>query len=116
VTAGEPILAEQNVEDVFSFPRGLIGTAEDVFMLRIQGDSMINVGIFDGDFVLVRQQPTANNGEIVVALVDGESATVKRFFREKNCIRLQPENDSMEPFYETDVQILGKVIGLYRHI
>ena len=116
VTAGEPILAEQNVEDVFSFPRGLLGTAEDVFMLRIQGDSMINVGIFDGDFVLVRQQPTANNGDIVVALVNGESATVKRFFREKTCIRLQPENDSMEPFYETDVQILGKVIGLYRNI
>ena len=116
VTAGEPILAEQNVEDVFSFPRGLLGTAEDVFMLRIQGDSMINVGIFDGDFVLVRQQPTANNGDIVVALVNGESATVKRFFREKTCIRLQPENDAMEPFYETDVQILGKVIGLYRNI
>ena len=116
MTAGEPILAEQNVEEVFSFPRALLGTSEDVFMLRIQGDSMINVGIFDGDFVLVRQQPTANNGDIVVALIDGESATVKRFFREKTCIRLQPENDSMEPFYETDVQILGKVIGLYRHI
>ena len=92
------------------------GRTIPVFMLRIQGDSMINVGIFDGDFVLVRQQPTANNGDIVVALVNGESATVKRFFREKTCIRLQPENDSMEPFYETDVQILGKVIGLYRNI
>ena len=116
VTAGEPILAEQNVEEIFSFPRSLIGTSEDVFMLRIQGDSMINVGIFDGDFVFVRQQPTANNGDIVVALIDGETATVKRFYREKTCIRLQPENDSMEPFYETDVQIMGKVIGLYRHV
>jgi len=116
VTAGGPILGGQDVEEIFSFPRALIGTAEDVFMLRIQGDSMINVGIFDGDFVLVRQQPTANNGDIVVALIDGETATVKRFYREKTCIRLQPENDSMEPFYETDVQIMGKVIGLYRHI
>jgi hypothetical protein len=104
------------VEEIFSFPRSLIGTSEDVFMLRIQGDSMINVGIFDGDFVFVRQQPTANNGDIVVALIDGETATVKRFYREKTCIRLQPENDSMEPFYETDVQIMGKVIGLYRHV
>ena len=77
---------------------------------------MINAGIFDGDFVLVRQQPTANNGDIVVALIDSETATVKRFYREKTCIRLQPENDSMEPFYEKDVQIMGKVIGLYRHI
>ena len=116
VTAGEPILAEQNVEEVFSFPRALLGTSEEVFMLRVQGDSMINVGIFDGDYVLVRQQPTADNGDIVVALIDGETATVKRFFREKDCIRLQPENDFMEPFYETDVSILGKVIGLYRHI
>ena len=116
VTAGEPILAEQNVEEVFSFPRALLGTSEDVFMLRVQGESMINVGIFDGDYVLVRQQPTADNGDIVVALIDGETATVKRFFREKDCIRLQPENDFMEPFYEKDVSILGKVIGLYRHM
>ena len=77
---------------------------------------MINAGIHDGDFVFVKQQETADNNDIVVALVDDGSATVKRFFKEKDCIRLQPENDSMEPFYETDVQILGKVIGLYRHI
>lgn len=83
-------------------------------MLRVKGESMINAGICDGDYVMVKQQDAAKDGDIVVALIDNESATVKRFFREKDCIRLQPENDAMEPFYEKDVSILGLVIGIYR--
>ena len=114
VTAGEPILAEEHIQDVYSFPQGLLGTQEQSFMLRVKGESMINAGIHDGDFVLVKQQDAAEDGDIVVALIDQESATVKRFFREKDCIRLQPENDTMKPFYEKDVQILGLVIGIYR--
>lgn len=116
VTAGMPILAEENIQDVFSFPQGLLGTQDKTFMLRVQGESMINAGIFNGDYILVREQDTANDGEIVVALIDQENATVKRFFREKNCIRLQPENDTMQPFYETNVAVLGKVIGIYRQM
>ena len=116
VTAGIPILAEENIEDVFSFPQGLIGTHSKVFVLRVKGRSMINAGIHDGDFVFVKQQETADNNDIVVALVDDGSATVKRFFKEKDCIRLQPENDEMEPFYEKNVRILGKVIGTYRRL
>lgn len=116
VTAGIPILAEENIEEVFSFPQGLIGTRSKAFVLRVQGTSMINAGINDGDFVFVKQQETADNNDIVVALIDDGSATVKRFFKEKDCIRLQPENDTMEPFYEKNVKILGKVIGTYRRI
>ena len=85
-------------------------------MLRVQGESMINAGIFNDDYILVREQDTANDGDIVVALIDQENATVKRFFREKNRIRLQPENDTMQPFYETNVAVLGKVIGIYRQM
>ena len=85
-------------------------------MLRVQGESMINAGIFNDDYILVREQDTANDGDIVVALIDQENATVKRFFREKNRIRLQPENDTMQPFYETNVSVLGKVIGIYRQM
>ena len=116
VTAGMPILAEENIQDVFSFPQGLLGTQDKTFMLRVQGESMINAGIFNDDYILVREQDTANDGDIVVALIDQENATVKRFFREKNCIRLQPENDTMKPFYETNVSVLGKVIGIYRQM
>jgi len=116
VTAGVPILAEENIEEIFSFPQGLIGTQDKTFMLKVQGDSMINAGIYDGDFILVRQQDDAKDGEIVVALVNDDTATVKRFFREKNCIRLQPENDTMEPFYEKNVTVLGRVIGVYRQL
>ena len=116
VTAGVPILAEQNIEDTFTFPSNLLGTRDDTFMLKVKGESMINVGIYDGDYVMVRQQNIANQGEIVVALVNGDTATVKRYYREKNCIRLQPENDNMEPFYEKDVKVLGKVIGIYRQM
>ena len=115
VTAGTPILAQENIE-VFAFPQSLLGTTSETFMLKVDGDSMIKAGIFDGDYIMVRQQNTANNSDIVVALVNGETATVKRFFKEKNQIRLQPENDSMEPFYEKDVTILGKVIGVYRQM
>lgn len=116
VAAGVPILAEQNIEEVFTLPRNLVGTSDTTFMLRVRGDSMINIGIYEGDIVIVREQDTAENGEIIVALVDDESATVKRYFREADCIRLQPENDTMQPFYEKNVRILGKVIGVYRQL
>lgn len=116
VTAGMPILAEQNVQEVFSFPQSLIGSADKTFMLKVSGESMIQAGILDGDYVMVKQQDTACDGEIIVALVDKEGATVKRIYHEKDCIRLQPENDAMKPFYEKDVNILGKVIGVYRQM
>ena len=114
VTAGEPILAEQNIQDYFPLPRDF-ARREDLFMLRIKGDSMINAGIFDGDLVIVEQEATAKNGEIVVALLDDE-ATVKRFYKETNQVRLQPENDRYEPIYASEVQILGRVVGLIRKI
>ncbi|MGE5583604.1 MAG: transcriptional repressor LexA [Bacillota bacterium] len=112
VTAGEPILAEQNIQDYFPIPRDFTHT-EDVFMLRVKGDSMINAGIFDGDLVIVNRDSTANNGEIVVALFEDE-ATVKRFYKEPNYIRLQPENDRYQPIISDRIQILGKVVGLVR--
>ena len=113
VTAGQPILATENIEDTYPFPVDLVGQ-EDVFMLKVDGESMIQAGIFDGDYLIVRDQDSARNGDIVVALVDGEEATVKRFFHEKDRVRLQPENDRMEPIYTRDVAVLGKVIGVYR--
>ena len=116
VAAGVPIFAEQNIEETFAFPSGLLSTQDETFMLRVKGDSMIKIGIFDGDYVIVRQQNIADDGQVVVALVDGDTATVKRFFKEKDCVRLQPENDTMEPFYEKDVQILRLVIGVYRQM
>jgi repressor LexA len=112
VTAGEPILAEQNIQDYFPIPKDFTRT-EDVFMLRVKGESMIKAGIFDGDLVIVNRDTTAINGEIVVALLD-DHATVKRFYKEQNHIRLQPENEQYEPIIANDVQILGKVIGLVR--
>lgn len=112
VTAGEPILAEQNVQDYFPLPRDFTNSAE-VFMLRVRGDSMVNAGIYDGDMVVVNQDTSAYNGDIVVALL-GEEATVKRFFKEQQHIRLQPENEKYEPIITTEVQILGKVVGLVR--
>src|SRR5690554_3179670 len=114
VAAGTPILAEENIEDIFPLPWDLV-RSEHVFMLRVKGESMIDAGIFDGDLVLVRHQKTARNGEIIVALIENE-ATVKRFFLEKDCIRLQPENDFLEPIYTKDAQVIGKVIGVYRQI
>ena len=116
VAAGVPILAEENLEDVYELPKSLIHSSDDVFMLRVHGDSMVNIGIYEDDYVIVRQQSDANNGDIVVALVNDDTATVKRYFLESDYVRLQPENDSMEPFYERNVRILGKVIGVYRQM
>ncbi|HOQ16234.1 MAG TPA: transcriptional repressor LexA [Defluviitaleaceae bacterium] len=112
VTAGQPILAVENIEDYFPLPVDYVKN-DTVYMLHVQGDSMIEAGIFDKDLILVRKQSTAENGDIVVALID-EEATVKRFFREKDHIRLQPENPAMSPIVVRDVTILGKVIGLFR--
>lgn len=114
VTAGQPILAQENIEDTFPLPLELVNS-DNVFLLKVRGESMINAGILDGDLILVRQQNTASNGEIVVALI-GDEATVKRFFREKTLIRLQPENSFMEPIYSQDVTILGKVTGVFRFL
>ncbi|HLR34408.1 MAG TPA: transcriptional repressor LexA [Tissierellales bacterium] len=112
VTAGKPILAVENIESTFPISKEFTQDA-DIFMLKVQGDSMIDAGIYSGDYILVKQQNYANNGDIVVALID-EEATVKRFFKEENYIRLQPENSSMGPIYTDNVLILGLVIGLYR--
>jgi len=114
VTAGQPILALENIEETYPLPTSLVGKNEDIFMLTVQGDSMINTGILSGDYVLVRRQNSANNNDIVVALINKEEATVKRFFKEKDRIRLQPENDHMSPIYSRNVSILGKVIGVVR--
>lgn len=114
VRAGTPVLAVENIEDMVPFPRSFI-KAENVFLLRVQGDSMVDAGILDGDYVLVRQQDTADNGDIVVALL-GEEATVKSFFREKDAVRLQPENPRLSPIVSRDVRVLGKVVGLYRAV
>lgn len=114
VAAGSPILAVENIEETFAFSSSLI-KGNDSFMLKVKGDSMINCGIFDGDYVIVKKQNTANNNDIVVALIDNEETTVKRFFKEKNTIRLQPENDFMEPIYTDNVSILGKVVSLFRY-
>lgn len=113
VTAGAPILAVENIEDTYPVPLELV-EGHDVFMLKVQGESMIDAGILSGDLVLVKKQNTANNGDIVVALIEEEEATVKTFYKEKDMIRLQPENQFMSPILTQDVSILGKVIGLYR--
>src|SRR5688500_13465401 len=114
VAAGSPILAEENVEDYVEVPPIAGGDAGE-FILRIKGDSMKDAGILDGDHVTVRKQETARNGEIVVALV-GDEATVKRYFKEKDHIRLQPENDAHEPLRTRDAQIVGRVVGLCRRV
>lgn len=115
VTAGLPITAYENIEDYFSLPKQMV-RSDQVFMLRIIGDSMIEAGIFDGDLIIVRQQSTANNGEIVVAMTEDDEATVKRFYKEQSYFRLQPENSAMEPIILDNVTILGKVIGVYRDL
>ncbi len=115
VTAGEPITAYENVEDYLPLPEKFVGD-DKVFVLVIQGDSMIEAGIYDKDLVIVRQQQTANNGDIVVAMTEEDEATVKRFFKEKDFIRLQPENSSMEPIILQNCSILGKVIGVFRTV
>ncbi|WP_085830404.1 transcriptional repressor LexA [Collinsella vaginalis] len=112
VAAGIPILAEQNVEDTFTLPVE-IATDSSSFVLEVHGNSMINAGIFNGDFIIVREQKSAMNGEIVVAMIEGE-ATVKTFYKERGRVRLQPENDAMEPIYAENPTILGKVVALLR--
>lgn len=114
VAAGIPILAEQNVEETLTLPTSIVGDASS-FILRIHGVSMINAGIFDGDYIVVREQPYAYDGEIVVAMID-DSATVKTFYREDGRVRLQPENDTMQPIYIENPTILGKVTALIRSI
>ena len=112
VTAGQPILAVENIEGYFPIPMEYMPNHE-TFMLRVKGESMINAGIFDGDQILVQKQSTASNGDFVVALLD-DSVTVKTFYKENGYFRLQPENDTMDPIIVNDVAILGKVIGLFR--
>ena len=112
ITAGEPILAFENVTDTFPIPIDFVGNSES-FMLTVRGESMIEAGILDGDYILVKKQNDARNGEIVVALI-GEEATVKTFYKEKDYIRLQPENSTMDPIIVPDCQILGKVAGVFR--
>ena len=119
IAAGGPLLAEQNVEDYLEVPELLAAGGAD-FLLRVKGDSMIQAGILEGDFVVVRKQQDARNGDVVVALAgedeSADEATVKRFFRENGRVRLQPENDALEPIYAPHVQILGKVIGVFRQV
>jgi repressor LexA len=114
VAAGQPILAEENIEEYVSVPV-LAGGDEGEYVLRIRGESMKNAGILEGDYVVVRRQDTATDGEIVVALV-GEDATVKRFFREEDHVRLQPENDAFEPIRSREVRVLGRVVGVLRTV
>ena len=117
IAAGGPLLAEQNVEDYISMPEQLVRGGAD-FLLRVKGDSMIDAGIFDGDILVVRKSETATDGDIVVALAGddeaADEATVKRFFREDGRVRLQPENSALQPIYAQHVQILGKVVGVFR--
>jgi repressor LexA len=119
IAAGGPLLAEQNVEDYLAVPEPLSRGGEE-FLLRVRGDSMVNAGILDGDFVVVRRQQEAQNGEIVAALAgedeSADEATVKRFYRENGRVRLQPENDALEPLYPAHVQVLGKVTGVFRMV
>lgn len=112
ITAGAPILAVENITDTFPIPIDFVGNSES-FMLTVRGESMIEAGILDGDYILVKRQESANNGEIVVALIEDE-ATVKTFYKEKDHIRLQPENSTMDPIIVPDCKILGKVAGVFR--
>ena len=115
VAAGVPITAQENVEGDFVLPSSFVPRVSDAFMLRVQGDSMIDAAILDGDLIVVRPQKVASNGEIVVAMLDGE-ATVKRFYRESGRVRLQPENQAMEPIYASDVEIVGRVEAVVRRL
>jgi repressor LexA len=119
IAAGGPLLAEENIEDYLAVPEPLT-SGGDEFLLRVKGESMIDAGILDGDYVVVQKQQTARDGDIVVALAGddeaADEATVKRFFRENGRIRLQPENESLDPLYPVHVQILGKVIGVFRRV
>jgi len=115
VAAGEPILAEENIEDYLEVP-DVIGGEDGDYILSVRGESMIDAGILEGDFVVVRPSETARDGEIVVALVGDDEATVKRYFREKDHIRLQPENKSMKPIRSQEVRLLGKIVGVFRSL
>jgi len=114
VAAGQPMLAEENIEEYVSVPE-LAGGSDGSYLLRIRGDSMKEAGIFEGDYVVVHPQETASDGDVVVALL-GEEATVKRYFRESDHIRLQPENEAMEPIRSKEVKVLGRVVGLLRRV
>lgn len=116
VTAGTPIEAIENPEELFSLPANLIANKNEVFTLTVSGESMINVGIYDGDILIVERRNTARNGETVVAMNENNEATVKTFYKEDGYFRLQPENDTMEPIILKECTILGKVIGLYRKL
>ncbi|MEG1481110.1 transcriptional repressor LexA [Clostridium sp.] len=113
ITAGTPILATENIEDTFTLPIDYIKHNKELFMLKVYGNSMINAGIHENDLAIIERAQTANNGDIIVALID-ENATIKRFFKEKNYIRLQPENDAMDPIIVDDCKILGKLVGIFR--
>lgn len=113
ITAGEPILAVENIEEYFQFPLRYVKHDNDLFILKVSGTSMIDAGIHDGDYAIIEKADTAKNGEIVVALLESE-ATIKTFYKEKDHIRLQPENSAMEPILVKDCSILGKLVGLYR--
>ncbi|OPJ56584.1 transcriptional repressor LexA [Clostridium oryzae] len=113
VTAGMPILAVENIEDTFSIPLDFVKSGEDLFILKVSGESMIEAGINDGDLAIIERKPVVDNGEIAVVLIDN-SATIKRFYKEKDHIRLQPENHTMDPIIVEDCIILGKLVGLYR--
>ena len=113
VTAGQPILAVENIEDYLMLPQSMLGK-DDLFCLRVQGESMIDIGILDGDIVVLRQQDTAENGEIVVAMTPEDEATLKRIYYEENRVRLQPENPTMQPIYVDTVTVLGKLTALIR--
>ncbi|HEV2358146.1 MAG TPA: transcriptional repressor LexA [bacterium] len=114
IAAGAPLLADENIEDVFPLPRDFV-REDGAFMLRVRGESMIDAGIYDGDYVVIRPQATAANGEIVAALI-GDEATVKRFYKERDHIRLQPENSTMSPILTRDVTIIGKAVALIRRL
>lgn len=116
VRAGDPIVADEHVDTIYPLPVELIGKDSNCFMLVVRGDSMINAGIQPGDYLIVAEQDTAQNGDIVVALVGNDDATVKRFYKEADHIRLQPENPKYKPIISKDVKIRGKVIGLYRYL
>ena len=115
VTAGTPITAIEDHTDTFPLPMSFAKN-KDIFMLKVSGESMINAAILDGDYIIVQQQPTASNGDIVVALVNDDEATVKTFYKENGHFRLQPENDYMEPIIVQEVSILGKVVGVFREM
>ena len=114
VAAGSPLLAEENIEDYVEVPQ-IAGGGDGEYVLKVQGDSMKDAGILEGDYVVVHSTETAQNGEIVVALL-GEEATVKRFYKERDHVRLQPENDALEPILTRDVQVLGRVVGVFRRV